>query len=161
VAETVITLPGQDTLLGSWAALAKTSPGARLIRLPMAVAAVFPAWTPLNNATLLVSSDRAAEAASRLRDLYAGSGVAAWALWLAGCAPDLDADDNRPGEIIGLSRDTTTLVEHVLADARARGARTASLQSTRAGRRRGCSMAGDDRSSAHCQEKPKIIAAAS
>jgi ribosomal protein S18 acetylase RimI-like enzyme len=110
MAETVAALPGQDTLLGSWAALAKTSPGATIVRSPTALAAVFPAWTPLNNAILLDSPRRVAEAASQLRNLYASFGVEAWALWLASCTADLDADDNPQREITGLKRDTTTLV---------------------------------------------------
>ena len=80
MAETVAALPGQGTLLGSWAALAKTSPGARLIRLALAIAAAFPARTPLDNAILLDDGDRAAEAASQLSDHYASVGVGAWAL---------------------------------------------------------------------------------
>jgi hypothetical protein len=43
-------LPGEATLVASWRALAVTSAGATVTETPGSVAAVFPAWTPLNNA---------------------------------------------------------------------------------------------------------------
>jgi GNAT superfamily N-acetyltransferase len=103
-------LPGQDTLLACWAALARISRGARLIRSATASAAVFPDWTPLNNAILLDSPDRATANASRLAHVYASAGVGAWALWLPSDIVDLDAADRPSSEVGGLTRDTTTLV---------------------------------------------------
>ena len=39
-----IALPGEETLIGSWSALAQLSPGVRLINLSAATAAVFRSW---------------------------------------------------------------------------------------------------------------------
>jgi ribosomal protein S18 acetylase RimI-like enzyme len=104
-------LPGQETLVASWHALAQLSPGARLIRSAAAVAAVFPSWEPLNNAIMLTAAESAAAAAAaaQLAGSYAEAGVDSWALWVPSCTTDLDA----PGdvhEVDGLTRDTTTLV---------------------------------------------------
>ena len=104
-------LPGQESLLASWKALAKLSPGARLIRSPATVAAVFPAWLPLNNAIAVAarnSTEAAAEAAP-LRSIYADAGVDTWALWIPSSATDLDAPDMLC-DFVGFTRDTTTLV---------------------------------------------------
>lgn len=107
----VTVLPGQETLVASWSTLAQLSPGARLIRSPAAVAAVFPSWAPLNNAILLnaPASEAAAAAASQLTTSYAEAGVAEWAFWVPSRAIDLDAPDE-VREVGGLKRDTTTLV---------------------------------------------------
>jgi GNAT superfamily N-acetyltransferase len=107
----VSSLPGQDTLLACWQALARLSPGARLIRSATTRAAVFPAWAPLNNAILLDSEDAVARAASvaELTRVYAGAGVGVWALWISSRTPDLDAPD-QVLDVGGLKRDTTTLV---------------------------------------------------
>ena len=106
----VIALPGQETLLACWSTLAQTSPGARLVRSSSAVAAVFPAWAPLNNAIALDAHDgAAATAASQMASVYADAGVDAWALWVPSRATDLDAADG-VREVGGLERDTTTLV---------------------------------------------------
>ena len=104
-------LPGQETLLACWSALAQLSPGAQLIRRSAAVAAVFPSWVPLNNAIVLGAHDGASAAAvaSRLTGVYADAGVGAWALWISSNATDLDAPDDVQA-IAGLKRDTTTLV---------------------------------------------------
>jgi GNAT superfamily N-acetyltransferase len=104
-------VPGEETLIGSWRALAQLSPGARMINIAAAVAAVFPSWAPLNNAILLTKSgDRAAETAvSQLTGRYAEAGVRTWALWVYSRVDDLDAPDTGP-EVRGLKRDTTTLV---------------------------------------------------
>jgi ribosomal protein S18 acetylase RimI-like enzyme len=104
-------LPGQETLVASWEALAKLSPGARLIRSPATVAAVFPSWLPLNNAIVVAARDStevAAEAAP-LRSIYADAGVGTWVLWIPSRATDLDAPDTLR-DLAGFTRDTTTLV---------------------------------------------------
>lgn len=103
------TLPGQDTLIASWAALAQTSPGARMVDSPGAITAVFPDWAPLNNAILLVDVATASTVAARLGTLYAAAGVGTWALWIPSRATDLDAPDTLRA-VGGLTRDTTTLV---------------------------------------------------
>jgi len=104
-------LPGQETLVASWSTLAQLSPGARLIRSPAAVAAVFPSWEPLNNAIMLNAPGgaAAADARSQLASAYAAAGVDWWALWMPSCATDLDAPDD-VREVDGMKRDTTTLV---------------------------------------------------
>jgi ribosomal protein S18 acetylase RimI-like enzyme len=111
VATEGLILPGQVTLVASWQALARLSSGARLVRSPDAVAAVFPTWAPLNNAIGLAAHDRAAVAAAvvSLHDVYADAGVDAWAFWAPSAATDLDAPDT-VRDIHGLTRDTTTLV---------------------------------------------------
>ncbi len=103
-------LPGQETLLASWAALAQTSDGARLIQSPSSAAAVFPAWAPLNNAIVLRPDDRAAlSVAAELSSVYAAVGIDAWAFWIPSRTTDLDTPD-RVRAIDGFTRDTTTLV---------------------------------------------------
>ncbi len=93
-------LPGQETLLACWAALAQVSPGARLVESAWVIVrdgmAVAGAWSFL-----------------RERDcgIYAVETLPQW-------------------RRRGLAR---SLMEHVLADAQRRGARTATLQSTRMG----------------------------
>jgi ribosomal protein S18 acetylase RimI-like enzyme len=106
------TLPGEDTMLACWSALAQLSERARLIRTPAAVAAVFPTWAPLNNAILHNASDNAAVAAADLASLYVADGVDGWAVWLRSIATDLDAADI--AELDGFTRDTTTLVMHTI-----------------------------------------------
>jgi GNAT superfamily N-acetyltransferase len=100
-------LPGQETLLASWGALARLSPGARIHRDPLVAAAVFPSWAPLNNAIVLRGSGLAA--ANRASGRFQDSGVDVWALWIPSSATDLDAPD-LVDEIGALKRDTTTLV---------------------------------------------------
>jgi GNAT superfamily N-acetyltransferase len=104
-------LTGQDTLIASWHALARTSRHARLARTQSAVAAVFPAWSPLNNAILLdaASPTSAAAAAVELRHLYRSAGVASWALWLPSSTTSLAGADEVTA-VGGMRRDTTTLV---------------------------------------------------
>jgi ribosomal protein S18 acetylase RimI-like enzyme len=107
-----IDLPGQETLLACWSALARLSSNARLIDSPAASAAVFPAWQPLNNAIVRTSHDgigAAAAAASQLANVYAHAGVDVWALWVPSSATALDAPDHVQ-EVGRLKRDTTTLV---------------------------------------------------
>ena len=88
---TVDALPGQDTLVGSWTALAQLSPGAKLIHSSTVVAAVFPCWPALNNAIMLTTPDSTttASAVSQLAPGYAEGGVEAWALWIPSRATDL------------------------------------------------------------------------
>jgi len=103
-------MPGQQTLVASWRALALLSPGARLIRSTAAVAAVFPTWAPLNNAIMLTASEGSpAAAASQATSAYADAEVDAWAFWLPSRATDLDAPDEVQ-EVSGFKRDTTTLI---------------------------------------------------
>ncbi len=102
-------LPGEDTLLASWAALARTSPGARLVRSATSVAAVFPAWEPLNNAIVLGDGATASAVAAEVGGVFAGAGVGRWALWLRGRATDWDTPDEVRA-VTRLERDTTTLV---------------------------------------------------
>ncbi len=108
---TVDALPGQDTLVGSWTALAQLSPGAKLIHSSTVVAAVFPCWPALNNAIMLTTPDSTttASAVSQLAPGYAEGGVEAWALWIPSRATDLAAPDS-VRDVSGLKRDTTTLV---------------------------------------------------
>jgi ribosomal protein S18 acetylase RimI-like enzyme len=75
------------------------------------MAAVFPAWVPLNNAIMLNAPDgaTAAAAASQLTSIYADARVDVWAFWVPSRATDLDAPD-AVREVDGLKRDTTTLV---------------------------------------------------
>jgi GNAT superfamily N-acetyltransferase len=100
-------LPGQDTLLANWAALATTLPGARLVRTDTAAGSVFPAWAPLNNVIVLGGS--AARVAAEWRRRYAEAGVPEWALWMPSRATTFEAPDEL-GAIPGMRRDETTLV---------------------------------------------------
>src|SRR5215475_6232326 len=92
---TVAELLGQDTLIGSWAALASLSPGAHLHRAGTSLAAVFPAWLPLNNAILLdrPTAEAASAASLELEAVYAQAGVTQWALWLPNPALDFEFPD--------------------------------------------------------------------
>jgi ribosomal protein S18 acetylase RimI-like enzyme len=76
-----------------------------------AVAAVFPAWLPLNNAIMRSGDDAEARAAAaaQLPGVYSAAGVDAWALWLPSNATSFDAPDEVK-RIGTLTRDTTTLV---------------------------------------------------
>jgi len=111
MSNTATALPGQETLLSSWDALARISSGARLVHSAAATAAVFPSWAPLNNAILLNGhdGDAAAAAAIELTGVYADAGVDGWALWVPSAATDLDATDYVQ-KVGGFRRDTTTLV---------------------------------------------------
>lgn len=104
-------LPGQDTLTGSWTALGLLSSGARLHHARTSLAAVFPAWLPLNNALLLdpPTSRSASAAAVELEAIYARAGVAQWALWLPNPALDFESPDEVTS-VEGMTRDTSTLV---------------------------------------------------
>jgi ribosomal protein S18 acetylase RimI-like enzyme len=102
-------LSGQDTLLASWAALAMTSPGARLEESAGAIGAVFPAWAPLNNVIVLDDAATAEDVRAEWANRYAAVGVRRWALWLPSRGTDFDA----PGELTaipGMRRDETNLV---------------------------------------------------
>jgi hypothetical protein len=104
-------LRGQGTLLASWRELARQSPGAGLLPTPSTIAAVFPAWAPLNNAILLTepSSQNVAVAAAELKGVYGRAGITAWALWLPSSAASLSAPDQVTG-VDGMRRDESTLV---------------------------------------------------
>lgn len=102
-------LPGHETLVACWRALAQSSAGARVAPTPSTIAAVFPSWAPLNNAILLGPPEQVAVAASELAGLYADAGVDAWALWVPSRVKSLDAAD-AVRAVDGLERDTTTLV---------------------------------------------------
>lgn len=105
-----IQLPGQETLIACWTALAQLSRGARVLGSPGSVAAVFPAWAPLNNAIVADATARGATAvATEMTALYAGAGVDEWALWIPSSATEFDAPDELR-EVGSLTRDTTTLV---------------------------------------------------
>ena len=106
----VTTMPGQETLIACWAALAQTSAGAEVIRATATTAAVFPSWAPLNNA-ILIGEDvgPAAAVVEELGSLYAEADVDVWALWVPSRATDLDAPDE-VRDMAGLTRDTTTLI---------------------------------------------------
>jgi ribosomal protein S18 acetylase RimI-like enzyme len=110
----VPSLPGQQTLLASWAALALHSPNARLIRSATAPAAVFPSWAPLNNAVVtdvakLADAAARAAVAEEVARSYAAEGIGAWALWVPSDRADLEAPDE-VADVGELKRDTTTLV---------------------------------------------------
>jgi ribosomal protein S18 acetylase RimI-like enzyme len=104
-------LPGEETLFGSWAALAAESAGARMLSTGTSFAAVFPEWEVLNNAILLdpPTTETASTAARELADVYSHAGVRAWALWVPSHRRDLDASDT-VAMVDGMVRDTTTLV---------------------------------------------------
>jgi GNAT superfamily N-acetyltransferase len=108
---TATALPGQDTLLASWRELARQSPGASLVPTASAIAAVFPAWTPLNNAIVLAepSPQNATAAAGGLAVVYREAGVSSWAMWLPSSAASLAEPDQVTG-VDGMRRDETTLV---------------------------------------------------
>jgi ribosomal protein S18 acetylase RimI-like enzyme len=111
VAKEIETLTGEETLIACWSALARLSPNAGVTRSPTATVAVFPSWTPMNNAIVPDGHNTAATVAtaSELRDVYANAGVGVWALWLPSASRDLDAPDE-VHEVGTLERDTTTLV---------------------------------------------------
>ncbi len=102
-------LAGQDTLVACWRALGQNSAGARITNSSAAIAAVFPAWAPLNNAIALDARAGAADVATEIAAVYTEAQVDAWALWIPSPATALDAPDV-VREVGNLQRDTTTLV---------------------------------------------------
>lgn len=104
-------LPGEDTLLASWRALARLSHGAHVSDRGHSVAAVFPSWTPLNNAVVhgRPSTDRVDAAAAELTGVYRAAGVPAWALWLRSSITDLGPAPATPRPA-GMVEDARTLV---------------------------------------------------
>ena len=106
-------VPGQETLVACWSALAKLSPGAELIESASALVALFPSWGPLNNAIVLPPDEEeaAVSAAGEVSCLYADIAVETWALWIPSGMNDFDAADTVQ-VVDGLVRDTTTLVMH-------------------------------------------------
>lgn len=111
MSSTTTALPGRATLLACWAALTRLSQGARLIELPGAGVAVFPASAFLNNAVLtdLSATDTVI---SSLGMLYVDSGIDSWALWVPSDTTTFDGQVDRLGAVGGLTRDITTLVMH-------------------------------------------------
>jgi GNAT superfamily N-acetyltransferase len=101
-------LVGQATLIACWRALAQRSRGAHVVRSPSAVAAVFPAWVPLNNAIVDREAEATPELVAEIRALFATAGVP-WALWVPNPAGSFGVPD-RVRSIPELDRDTTTLV---------------------------------------------------
>lgn len=101
-------LPGEDTMVASWEALAWLSPGARVVRGETILTALFPAWAPLNNAIALRQT-ALPDSAGRAATAFSAVGVSSWALWLASAAVDFGSPD-LTAEVAGLTRDTTTLV---------------------------------------------------
>ena len=97
ISNTIVDLPGQDTLLGSWNALARISPGAWLQHSTSASAAVFPSWEPLNNAVLLTDRADLAVAAGELTSVYAAAGINTWALWVPSATTHLSTPDDPTG----------------------------------------------------------------
>src|SRR3954453_23840523 len=88
---------GAKTLLGSWAAIARGSPGAAIVRRPGVAAAVFPAGPErsiYNNALLerdLAPGERAAEL-DAMEPAYAAAGVMRFAAWAQESDRGLRAD---------------------------------------------------------------------
>ena len=105
------TFPGEATLVATWRALARLSRGAQVVHGERTLTAVFPAWTPLNNAILQgpVSVEAADEAAAELTAVYEDAGVSAWALWLPSSLTDLAAPSVW-APVEGMAADTSTLV---------------------------------------------------
>ncbi len=117
---TRLALPGQDTLLGSWQALARLSPGARVVHAPTVAAAVFPACAPLNNAIVLPAAHGLwGDGVSVAMSWFGEAGIDAWALWVPSRATDFAAVDGVP-DVPGFTRDVTTLVMHATLPAELR-----------------------------------------
>jgi GNAT superfamily N-acetyltransferase len=107
----MLTLPGEDTLVASWRALARLSHGAHVSYRDRSVAAVFPSWAPLNNAILhgLPTAEAARAAADELAGVYRGAGVPTWALWLRSPLRHLEPPATMTS-VPGMTADTRTLV---------------------------------------------------
>ncbi len=105
------TLPGQETLVAAWRALAQLSDGAHVQRRERALTAVFPAWEPLNNAILCgpAGAGEADAAAVDLADVFAAVGVEGWALWLPSPVADLGSP-RTVSSVAGMVADVSTLV---------------------------------------------------
>ncbi len=74
-------LPGEDTLVACWGALARTSPGATVVQSSSAIVASFPSFAPMNNAIMSTTRrvvDLAAEN-ERLKAAYRLAGIPSWA----------------------------------------------------------------------------------
>ena len=103
-------LRGQDTLVACWRALARNSFGASVVTSSCAIVATFPSSAPMNNAIFLRADDvDLATEADGLKTAYARAGVPSWAVWIPSRVTSFEAAD-RVRDIIGLKRDTTTLV---------------------------------------------------
>jgi ribosomal protein S18 acetylase RimI-like enzyme len=102
---------GESTLVASWRALARTSPGAIVRETAGSVAAIFPAWAPLNNAIArfpVADVEATARGVARLSAQYRNAGVGPWAYWVPSPTRDLVTAD--AVRIPGLTRDASTLV---------------------------------------------------
>ena len=117
-------LPGEATLVASWRALARRSAGATVDEPPTSVAAVFPAWAPLNNAIARVPADDADATAAEVARLAAdtrAAGVDDVGVLDPEPGRDLTTPDRAP--VAGLTRDATTLVMRRRPRSRARATR--------------------------------------
>jgi GNAT superfamily N-acetyltransferase len=104
-------LSGEETLVACWSALTALSPGAAVVHSSTSVAAIFPAWAPLNNAIAVTPRPTEALAISDVSYLaagYAAAGVDAWAYWIPSSARSFDASDALV--VPGFARDAATLV---------------------------------------------------
>ena len=108
---------GQHTLVECWRAIAAGSPDATVVQTPQSVSAVFPSFAAMNNSIALEPHgiDLAGEV-DRLTHVYGRAAVDSWALWIPSQSATFDAADEVP-EIVGMKRDTTTLVMAADADA--------------------------------------------
>lgn len=134
---TTAPLPGQDTLIACWRAMAVTSRDAHLVDAAQSVVAVFPSFAPMNNAIVLSTHDiDLAREATRIADIYRRAEVSSWALWIPARATTLE-DDDAVTRIDGLKRDTTTLAMTTLIDAATRPWRAVRRASISAANRAG------------------------
>lgn len=88
---TVPALPGEAPLVASWRALARRSHRATVTESPRSVAAVFPAWAPLNDAIARLPADDAEPA--RLSAVYRAADVDSWSYWIPSASSDLTGLD--------------------------------------------------------------------
>jgi ribosomal protein S18 acetylase RimI-like enzyme len=108
---TATPLAGEQTLVASWRALASTSPGATVLDGEGSVAAVFPAWLPLNNAIGRVPPshlEATTAEVERLTRVYDDAGVTEWAYWLPSNRATFEAPDRH--QVSNARRGETTLV---------------------------------------------------
>jgi ribosomal protein S18 acetylase RimI-like enzyme len=103
-------LPGQDALVACWHATAQSSPGARVVEDEDFVAAVFPAFAPMNNAIVRAPHDVDLDRVlARVTEIFAHESIDSWAFWIPSRTLRFDGTDEI-SSIRGLKRDTTTLV---------------------------------------------------
>ena len=138
-------LPGEATLVASWRALAAISVGATVTEASGSVTAVFPGWTPLNNAIARMPPSTAE--LERLDAAYRTAGVTEWAYWVPNALPDLSGPDVT--KVPGLHRDATTLV--MRADLSGHLVSSAGMSATSV---RSAAVAGDEPLDAAALEPP-------